>query len=975
MCAFAALAVCLVLLIVVNAVCIYYSPWITSYFGGRGVDFSGEDYEQSLQNSDEVAKAIQDEGIILLKNDNDVLPLTDTKNINVFGWGSTDAGFVMSGSGSGSAIERGGGAVEITYFLEGLQKAGFNYNESLTKIYTDFKEKKDGNGQSLYETPDTFFKLYEPDASVYTDAVMQQALQFSDTALIVISRLGGEGPDLPFVQYKYNSATDYSRTYLEISTEEEALIQKVSNAGFKKVVAVINTCNVMELGFLENDGIDAAISVGGPGQSGCISIGRVLTGEVNPSAKTVDTYAYDLTTAASYANAPMTGSGQNEEIHGVKQYADTKSDGINPNQYIDYAEGIYVGYKWYETADAEHYWDSVDNAYGKGYDGVVQYPFGYGLSYTSFEWEIKKITPAAGTALEKDGKIEVEIKVTNVGSVAGKEVVELYYTPVYTSGGIEKSSLNLAAFGKTDTLSAGESETLTLQFDVESMKSYDCYDANGNGFCGYELEKGEYTLSVRTDAHTVANCSNAVISYFVAEDIRYETDAASNNKVENRFTGESAYAGVAIDGSNTGANITYLSRSNFAETFPVYTSDTRTKHAAITALGNKWYESDRENVQMPTQGSTDTAFSLTTQGDDGSTFYNEELMLTLGQDYNSEYWDVLLNQITIKELIELVSYGGFGTTAISSVGKPACIDLDGPSGLNQTVASTGESNWTIYPVEIVLASSWSIELSYRFGRSVGEEAAATGVSGWYAPGANIHRSPFGGRNFEYYSEDSLLSGYMCAYEVYGALSKGLYCYVKHFVAYEAQTTPAGIYTWMTEQALRETYLYPFEIAIKKGKANALMTSFNRLGANWTGGTKALLTDIVRNEWGFHGTIVTDWSSGGEFMDPDQGLRAGGDIWLNGAQTPISGFDDKTSAVAVTEMRRVAKDVLYTYTNTYYVATTEGGELSFRDPKKVSANWVWILVAVDIVGVVGIAVGSFFTVKGVLKDKKLKKESE
>ena len=966
------LSIGFVITLVVNVACGIMSEWLTTYFGGRGVDFSGDNVELSTRDANQVCQDIEAEGIIMLKNKNNALPLNDTKNINVFGWSSTDAGFVMCGSGSGSALERGNGD-NVNYFLSSLKKDGFSYNEDLIKLYTDYKNKKDGSGQSLYDSPSVFFKLYEPNPSIYTDDIMMKAKDFSDTALVVISRLGGEGPDLPKEQYKYKLPTDTNRNYLQLSTEEEGMIEKVKNNGFKKVIIVINACNVMELGFLNDDKIDAAISVGGPGQSGCLSIAKMLKGEINPSGKTVDTYAYDLTTAASYNNAPMTGQDSGSEIWGVKQYTNMKAE--YAGQYIDYAEDIYVGYKWYETADIEGFWNSSfakDKWNVNGYNDVVQYPFGYGLSYTKFKWEVLRVSPRNNAFLEKNGKIEIDVKVTNIGDFPGKDVVEVYYSPQYNKGGIEKSAVNLLAFAKTELLQKNESEILKIKFDVEDMKSYDCYDANHNGYATYELEKGKYSISIRTDAHNIANCENSIIEYNVENNVFYDKDSSTNNVVENKFTdGEDAYSGVSIDGRNSGANIKYLSRNNFKDTFPEYTP-ARAKNQNIINLGNNWYDktSISQNL-MPKQGDKSTNLSLSIKDENGVTTYNDELVSELGNpdNFDCENWELLLNQITVPELINLCELGGFRTYQVDSIGKPACIDLDGPTGLNNSIASIATSSWTCYPIEIVLASSWNIELAYKFGRSVGTEAAATNVSGWYAPCVNLHRSPFSGRNFECFSEDPILSGEMCAMEVFGALSKGLYCYMKHFAVYEAQTNPAGIYVWLTEQNLRENYLKPFEIAVKKGKANAIMSSFNRVGANWAGGNKGLLIDILREEWGFKGSVVTDWTSGGDYMNVDQGLHTGGDLWLTGSMLAPSGHNDKSSADGIMVMRNAAKNIIYTYCNTYYIAKTQGSEITFKSRGNIFPYWIFILGGFDLIAVSGLIVGSIFTIKSIKKKKK------
>ena len=956
---FSIMALSLVFVIAANVTCGIMSQWLTDFFGGRGTE---QVSSATLEGADNLVREIEGEGIILLKNNNNALPLRK-RAINVFGWSSTDAGFIRSGSGSGDSGERGGGAVEPVNFLDGMYKVGFRPNKELTKIYTRFKSKKDGAGKSLEDKAEVFFKLYEPSKEVYTPAVMEQAKSYSDTALIVISRSGGEGQDLPYFQTRAkgtNTATsgvdwDFERTYLELSPQEEDLIDVVTNAGFKKVVVVINAMNVMELGFLDNDKIDAAISVGGPGQTGCISIAKLLHGTINPSGRTTDTYAYDLSTAPSYVNSGAPG---------VMQYNGIWADEETPNMsnpgtsFIDYAENIYVGYKWYETADAEHYWDSQG-----GYDKVVQYPFGYGLSYTNFDWEVKDVSPRNGSSLEKNGEIKITVRVTNKGKLAGKEVVQLYYTPPYT-GGIEKSAINLCAYAKTSLIEPNKYEDVELSFKVEDMKSYDCYDSNNNGHTGYELEQGNYEISLRHNAHNKATCNNATLNYTINNTEFYDVDSKSNNEVKNRFTGDEAYSGVSIDGITSGEGIKYLSRKNFKDTFPTSTH-ARNKSALVERLGLNWYEPNNVDTE-PLTGQNNN-LKLTENN-----AYNEELMMALGSNYDDPRWSKLVQQISKNDLISLVEDGGFQTIKLDSVGKPKCIDVDGPAGLNTNIGGlgtlAGDNAFTCYPVEIVLSATWNDNLAFLMGQTIGLEAQEAKISGWYAPGANIHRSPFDGRNFEYYSEDSFLSGRMCASEVYGCLTKGLYPYMKHFVANETEKQRSGLNTWLTEQALREIYLKPFEIAVKVGHANAIMTSFNCIGAIWTGGNKALLEDIVRGEWGFRGSMITDWSNGGDYMNLDQGLATGSDLWLNGAHISAGGHNNKNTNAGIKDMQRAAKNILYTYCNTYYISQTDGDGMDMKQVKTVFPVWIVILIAFDFISVGGLSLWLFFTIKSIRKQK-------
>lgn len=922
-----AMAIILAITIAVNVAAGLFADVITNFLFGWGVSFDGEEFEKTAAESDKLCEEIAGEGIVMLEN-NGALPLASAGNVNVFGWGATDGGFVMSGSGSGNSV-----GTQKTTLLQSLEQSGFTVNQEIISALTNFQSKREGS--SLGSTEEVFYRMYELSAETY-NGLLDNALAFSDTAIVVISRLGGEGRDLPFKQYKRTdkgNSTDANRTYLQLTTEEEDMLYLVSNAGFQNVILLINSCNVMELGFIEYyPGIDSVLTIGALGINGAKAVGKMLKGEILPSGKTVDTYAYSMMDDPTYANAAS---------KGVTNYS-------NGGKYIDYVEDIYVGYRYYETAAHEGFID---------YDNAVQYPFGYGLTYTSFEWEVTQTIPSAGATLEKGQDITVKVMVTNVGQQSGQDVVQLYYTAPYVNGEVEKAYVNLCAFAKTEVLKPGQSQELTLKFNLFDMASYDCYDKNNNGSATYELDAGNYEIKLQTDSHTVKRCENAVINYTVSQDIIYDTDPVTGEKVENRFTGANAYGGVAIDGSTSNANIVYLSRADFAGTFPYAKAASRSKGYTI---GSNWYDKNATVDQtVPGQGIA-SGLLLTSNNT-----INDELMRSLGSDYDNPLWDDLVSQMSTKDLERLIQEGGYRTAKIDSIGKPLCYDFDGPSGLNTNNSSMSSTKWTAFPSETTIASTWNTWLSYTFGLAVGKEASDTGVSGWYAPAVNIHRSPFGGRNYEYYSEDPMLSGIMGAETVKGAMTNGLYCYVKHFIVNETETDRGGLNTWLTEQALREIYLRPFEICVKQGKANAIMTSFNNLGAIWTGGNKALMTDILRTEWGFRGSTVTDYADGTSdgWMNYNQGLRAGQDLWLAGAYP--GGIYMNISMSSNTDMyyvRQACKNILYTYANTYYVAVTTdvdsdrfGGTIGYKGQEE---NSYWavtlILVAIDVVALGGIA---------------------
>lgn len=968
-----------------NIVASGFSEIISIYLGGFGNDFSTLD----TRAGNLLCEEIEGEGIVLLKNNDNTLPLSNVaKNDNgkipvaVFGWGATDGGFITSGSGSGGSAERGSGKLVTFLGALGGQKATldsagnvllpevegkFDYYKPLIEMYDAYKYGRDPG--DYWNAAYPFFNLIEPSIDK-VNPLVEGAKQFASTAFMVISRAGGEGQDIPRIQKKYDPTqeTDYSRTYLEISKEEEDLL-KVVKENFDKVVVIINACNAMNLSFLDDPKIDAAISVSGGGQSGTVAISKVLTGEITPSGKTSDIYAYDLSTAATYANAPDCRE-INGESGGERAYT---NDG---SAYIDYAEGIYNGYKWYETADSVGFWGSTyaKSKWGvENYDDVVQYPFGYGLSYTSFSSKVTSIEPHDGSSITANTEIKVNIEVENTGTVKGKEVVELYFNPPYTDNGVEKSSVNLISYGKTPLLNPGEKSTLTLTFLGSDMKSYDSHNlSNAVGEDGgYVLEKGDYEISLRSDSHSVNPSPNSVFTYKVDDSVEIDGE-----KVHNRFSKGSVVNGdVAIDGTDTSEGIVYLSRHDFASTFPTPKAP-REKSSLYPKNG--WLSHEKDVTSAKTQGKKG---DLKLYNADGTP--NVELITALGKDYDDPKWEELLDQISADELYGVVMGGGFRTKAVPSINKPEHMDLDGPSGLNQEVNSgAGSANtlWTSFPVQTVIAQSWNDDLAYRFGLTMGYEAYATGVAGWYAPAANIHRSPFDGRNFEYYSEDPLLSGRLCASTVKGCTDNGLYCYVKHFAVNETELKREGLTTWLNEQSLREIYLKGFEITVTKGGANAIMSAFNRVGATWSGGNYSLLTGVLRDEWGFRGSVLTDYALEGtmSIMDIDQGLRAGNDMWLNGLRTnSIGTIANRNDPTTLNCAREATKNMLYTYCNTVYrqseylkapLENVPASKVASKAAAKPSSSWIWILVGIDSAAAVGIAIWAYFTL---IRKKKAK----
>ena len=943
---------------------------VESYLGGDKIEVTSEEKDATMQAGAQLAQRIEGEGLVLLKNDDEALPLPEgCTQVNVFGWASTQ--WVASGSGSGQV------SGQTADLLDALTDAGVSYNTQLTDMYRSFcGERPYKSAGALSSRASEFCRLYEPsiyDKSCYSDDLLSNARKYSDTALVVISRTAGESIDCPRAQYKVDARggvvdIDVTRSYLELSQEEEDLLRYVGK-NYEHVVVLVNSTNAMELGELETtSGVDAALLVGCTGGEGTRAVVDALWGRTNPSGRTTDTYAYDLSTAASWANSGAMGEGIYTNGQGLYPADGTMNANVGVSEpydavrFCDYAEGIYVGYRWYETADAEGFWDGVSNQYGQGYDGVVQYPFGYGLSYTSFKWEVTGRSPGQGTTVGRKTDFSIRVKVTNTGDVAGRDVVQLYCTPPYNKGGIEKSTAVLVAYEKTRLLKPGETQEISLSFSMDDVASYDFDDADGDGFTGYELERGEYMVELRRDAHAVADCEFASTMLWIPRTIQCPDDIKTGAAVQNRFTGDSAWDGVSIDGSNSGAGITWLSRADFAGTFLRRGDADREMAANVAALnlyadGRALVESVGAAAEDDGASRVKTEYPLTTTSSDSHLLSDggelTELGRQLGLSYSDEAWDDLLDQVSIADMERIVLHGYISTGKIDGIGKPRTKEVDGPSQVGSfNQLSTGVA----YPGATVLAQTWSKELAREYGRQVGLECATIGVDGWYAPSVNVHRTPLGGRNYEYYSEDPLVSGAMASQVVAGSKEAGTYCFVKHLVANSQDTYRDSLYEWMTEQTLREVYLPAFRMLARSG-ATGIMTSYNRLGATWAGGNAGLITDVLRGEWGFAGTVITDYADHHAYMNPDQMLRAGGDLFMDGVfrngafefgytQSELSsavaaGGEEAADAMTfAANLRRATKDVLYTWLNaratnlTYNQEAALDGSAQLTRPVKI-----------------------------------------
>lgn len=933
------LAALLVIAIVVNIGLANFSAIITSYFST--IDTTSKTAVDARNNSKALVEQIANEGIVLLQNKDSALPIkttsTNKTKVNVFGWSFTNP--VYGGTGSGSTDT----STAVTP-KAGLEAAGFAVNETLYNDYVAFNKTRPTVGMNGQD-----WTIPEPQASFYTADLMKQAKNYSDTAVIFIARAGGEGADLPTsmdgadtfnpkgnaqgatgVKYGNKDDLDASKHYLELSNREKGMIDAVTKS-FNKVILVVNSSNTFELSWVKNySQIKSVINIAGPGQNGFNSLGNVISGAVNPSGRTVDTYATDLLDAPAISNSGNYDYVIKNADGSYSQAADSSKVGLN---YVDYKEGVYVGYRYYETA-------AVEGAIN--YDQKVQYPFGYGLSYTNFKQEV---VPNSLTWNDKD--ISVKVKVTNNGSVDGKDVAQLYYAAPYT-GKIEKSSIVLGAFAKTDIIKVGQSETVTLSFKIEDMASYDSnkvYSKNG----AYVLEAGQYKLMLMNNSHEkIADVSTKNLSQVVFDTVARSTDKQTVvNQFDSYITGK-------------GSITTYLSRANkFAnlkeidtnQTYTIKSADGKTTSSVKGKLVDSSFVSYISDKRYTVPADTKTS-APTTGVKNG-----KQLKDYVGVDYNDKSWNTLLDQMSVDDMVKLVVNGGYKTVAISSVGKPATLDYDGPSAISSFLAKEKVSGIS-FPAEVLLASTWNTKLAQQMGQCIGDEANAYGVTGWYAPAMNTHRTAFGGRDFEYYSEDGLVAGKMAAAVTTGYQSKGGYVYMKHFALNDQETNRTnGVMTWASEQAIREIYLKPFELAVKEGGAKAVMSSFNSIGNTWSGANSGLLKQVLRNEWGFKGMVNTDFYMNGggvnayPYMTFELGIRSGNDTYLTGVAPMGAPSANTKSNDTLWALRESSHNILYNVANSRAVI----GGVIVNNP-----TWIKVTIAVDVVLVLAIGTGLFLT---------------
>ena len=956
-------------------------------FGGNYYVSDYEDKDDAFEKSNLINEQIAEEGFTLLKNESNALPLAEGARVSVFGKNSVNLAYGGSGSGAFTVTD------ETPTLYDSLEDAGFVINPTMREFYDS---SASGAGRESSPTMDNSrstipgFSTGETPISSYTDAVKSSYDEYSDAAIVVFTRIGGESFDLPRTMHdgngnKVDGAMDANDHYLELDENEQDMLIEACN-NFEKVIVIINSSTTMELGFLDSaddhdttlkegmngisSKIDACLWIGGPGYSGINALGRILKGSVNPSGKTIDTYQRDFTKDPTYQNFSdyLVNNGN------AYMLSDSSVSVSKVEHYIDYEESIYVGYRYYETRGAgNETW----------YDDNVVFPFGYGLSYTTFEWTVKDMSFEDGASLswtaEDDMSFSVTVNVKNTGTeYAGKDVVQVYMTAPYFANEIEKSYVTLVGFAKTPLLEPGDDADVTITFKGYDFASYDYDNANENDYTGYELDAGEYEVKVMRTAHEADSLVGSR-SFTLTSDVYYENDPVTGTKVENLYDDVSFEDEYGME--------SLLSRNDWEGTFPVneVLAGSDAERTISTEFYNKIISTDTNNpiatdpnVEMPTvaevgsPASTMQIFRLLDFDEEGNAVKDE--VGTLIVDYNDPRWSQYIELLTAEEMMDFTMWGAFQTIALESIGLMPSLASDGPVGFVYFMAASDSLNPVYqtcsYASECVIAATWNVDLAYEMGKSVGNEGiignARNGgrpYSGWYAPAMNIHRSPFSGRNFEYYSEDPFFSGKLGTAVVTGARSRGVYCQVKHFAVNDAETNRSGVCTWLTEQSLREIYLKPFEITVKEGETMGMMSSFNRIGTLWTGGDYRLLTQILRNEWGFKGMVITDFNTE-SFMDTKQMAYAGGDLNLANQPKPWT----PSSAADFTVLQTNVKNILYTLTRSNAINGHSEGAYYIT----YYAWWEVLIFFFDIGLIVAAAIWGFFVIRSVLKQAKREK---
>ena len=967
-----------------------YSAVISHHLAPNG-DAESESAQSARNMGNQLAREIEREGIVLLKNDG-TLPLQQSiRKVSVFGHSSIDWYYMSSGS------ERVGMEGQTSYdFLGALEHYGIEYNKDLPAYYSKWfpkPEEETNFKNTIFMNLDDYYQIREPSLEKEEEyqEVYEKAVEFSDTAFFILSRHAGENSDCPHYQTKVKGqATDKERTYLQISEEEEATLKKITE-DFSNVILIVNSTNAMQLDFLEEiDGINACISVGATGVQGALSIPEILWGidhdgnEVSPSGHLTDTYPYKHEYNITYyrGNCKFT-----RQYTGAPSNCTTMGSGgdafYKTSCYVEYNEGIYVGYRWFETADAEYFWD--DEPYN-GYENVVQFPFGFGMSYTDFKWTLEGTSLDEGSEIDNLQEITLTIGVENIGNYPGKDVIEIYLTAPYYDGSIEKSAVKLVAYAKSPELKPGQKENVEVVVETKEFKSYDCYDVNSNGHSGYEMEHGDYVLKICTDAHNEKEMDKSTVTYKVTKDLLITEDEKTGNTVENRFTGDDAYEKQPIDGSAAGQNMEQIHRDDFPELLSEVPANKAWNSALLNrdngltapdsvytkAMADVWDDAEYDyfgnpvDNSIPEWDSTDTEHKLMEAGQ----LTELGLELSSEEGWDDDRWEEVLNQVPFNQAKRILTMDTqYKSPGIEAVGFRTNDDgafqhAEGASQVGNGVMAPNTS-CVGYPGSTVLAQTWNQRLAYDYGRSEGNDMGPAGKDALYSPACNIHRSPYGGRNSGYQSEDPYLSGRVVSNIIRGLGVYGKTTFMKHFIVNDQDFNRMGLYTWMNEQALREIYLRTFEEGVKYGDSTGIMTSFNRLGAIWAGGNEALMTGILRYEWGFKGAIITDMTENEENMDSSANLRCGGNLNLGGDAIPVKsiGTKDNTPGRTQQRMRQAIKEYLYAFCHGLYKNHTHNASADnpedlvvVYEPKLAWQWWKPALITLDAFVYSGLGVG-------------------
>ena len=912
----------------------------TEYFKS---DFASDEEREAYE--EELCARLEEEGAALLMNDNEALPLSSGAKVSLFAHGSVD--LMYGGTGSG-AVD----TASAPSFKDALTSVGIEVNETLWDLYSseDMMEKYSRlTPDAISDTleANTQYGVNEAPWSEIEGGAADSFADYGDAAIVVLARSGGEGADLPSGENgtddDWIAGTEGDGNYLALSQEEKDLLaglKELKDDGtFKSIIVLLNSSNAIELDFLNPDicgvdyGIDSCMWIGDVGQTGINGVARLIAGEVSPSGSIVDTFTYDNMTNPAMYNF------YTQAYPNAADY-DLMTDGPDvQGMYSVYQEGVYLGYRYYEA----RYEDAVMGTANVGdydYTSQVAYSFGHGISYTDFEYSDYSVT--AG-----DDGFDVNVTVTNAGDTyTGKKTVQVYFQSPYTDydkeNGIEKASVELCGFAKTDELAPGESEDVTIHVDKDELRTYDSNNAKT-----YILDAGDYYFTVADGAHEAVNNVLAAKGYTTADGMDAEGDAAvtykwTNSELDTEIFSTSEATGAKITNlfdesdpnksSDAPGEVTWLTRSDWEGTFPTAPAELTVNDTLAASLAITQYDgSQADSVEMPTLGA------------DGDL----ALASLIGADYDDPMWEDLLDQLTYEDMVNTITLGFHNTAAIPNIGKAATKDENGPQGL--TAALTGGESAMCYTSEDVMAATFNTELMEDVGRCIGEDCLAMGYSGLYGPGVNMHRTAYSGRNFEYYSEDPHISGAICTAEVQGIQSKGVYVYLKHVALNDSESSRRGVNTWLNEQTAREIYLEVADKAVIDGGAWCTMSGFNRWGSTWCGAYAALQTDYLRGELGMRGMSITDYSGSSKYMDLCDALIAGTDIYDSPDPTihTANAANYENDAYIVTQMREAMHNILYTVVNSNAM-----NGLSEADTMKQVTPW-WQIALIALIVVFGV----------------------